>query len=74
MNSMPKFVVSSTLEEAEWSNARILKGDVVADVAKLKEDIEGEILVYASYQLVHTLIDHDLVDEIIAPVYHWRFR
>ena len=71
LNSMPKFVVSSTLEEAEWSNVRILKGDVVADVAKLKEDIEGEILVYASYQLVHTLIDHDLVDElrlVIFPV------
>ena len=71
LNGMPKFVVSSTLKEAEWSNATILKGDVAGEVARLKGEIEGEILVYASYQLVHTLIQHDLVDElrlVIFPV------
>jgi dihydrofolate reductase len=63
--------VSSTLKEAEWSNATIIKGDVAAEVARLKGEIDGEILVYASYQLVHTLIEHDLVDElrlVIFPV------
>ena len=71
LNSMPKFVVSSTLEDAKWSNATIIKGDVVSEVSKLKHEIGGEILVYASYQLVHTLIEHDLVDElrlVIFPV------
>jgi dihydrofolate reductase len=71
LNSMPKFVVSSTLKDAKWSNSTIIKGDVVSEVLKLKQDIHGEILVYASYQLVHTLIEHDLVDElrlVIFPV------
>ena len=71
LNSMPKFVVSSTLKDAKWSNATIIKGDVVSEVSKLKQEISGEILVYASYQLVHTLIEHDLVDElrlVIFPV------
>jgi dihydrofolate reductase len=64
LNSMPKYVVSSTLDDPEWSNSTVLGGDVVSEVSKLKEEIEGEILVYASYQLVHTLIEHDLVDEL----------
>ena len=71
LNSMPKFVVSSTLKDAKWSNSTIIKGDVVGEVSKLKQEIHGEILVYASYQLVHTLIEHDLVDElrlVIFPV------
>jgi dihydrofolate reductase len=71
LNSMPKFVVSSTLKDAKWSNATIIKGDVVSEVLKLKREIHGEILVYASYQLVHTLMEHDLVDElrlVIFPV------
>jgi dihydrofolate reductase len=71
LNSMPKFVVSSTLRDAKWSNSTIIKGDVVSEVSKLKQEISGEILVYASYQLVHTLIEHDLVDElrlVIFPV------
>ena len=71
LNSMPKFVVSSTLQVAQWSNSTIIKGDVVSQVSKLKNEIRGEILVYASYQLVHTLIEHDLVDElrlVIFPV------
>ena len=71
LNSMPKFVVSSTLEDAKWSNSTIIGGDVVREVSMLKQKIHGEILVYASYQLVHTLIEHDLVDElrlVIFPV------
>jgi dihydrofolate reductase len=71
LNTMPKFVVSSTLKDAQWSNATIIRGDVVSEVAKLKQEIHGEILVYASYQLVRTLIEHDLVDEfrlVIFPV------
>lgn len=61
---MPKSVVSSTQKDAKWSNSRIINGDVVSEVSKLKQTIHGEILVYASYQLVHTLIEHDLVDEL----------
>ena len=64
LNTMPKYVVSSTGESAAWSNSTVLTGDVVGEISKLKQEIGGEILVYASYQLVHTLIEHDLVDEI----------
>jgi dihydrofolate reductase len=63
LNSMPKYVVSSTLAEPKWSNSTVIKGDVVSEISKLKQQISGEILVYASYQLVRTLIEHDLVDE-----------
>jgi dihydrofolate reductase len=64
LNSMPKFAVSSTLKDAKWSNSTIINGDVVGEVRKLKQQIRGEIIVYASYQLVHTLMEHDLVDEL----------
>jgi dihydrofolate reductase len=64
LNSMPKYVVSSTLADPKWSNSMVIKGDVVSEVSKLKQEISGEILVYASYQLVRTLIEHDLVDEL----------
>ena len=71
LNSLPKYVVSSTLTEPVWSNSTVINGDVVSAVSKLKQEISGEIVVYASYQLVHTLIEHDLVDElrlVIFPV------
>jgi dihydrofolate reductase len=68
-NSMPKYVVSSTLENPEWTNSTVLKGDVVEEVAKLKDDQEGEIVVHGSAQLVHTLLEHDLVDELRLMVY-----
>jgi dihydrofolate reductase len=71
LNTMPKYVVSSTLEEAKWSNSTVLGGDVVEEVSKLKEEIDGDIVIYASYQLVRTLIQHGLVDEfrlVIFPV------
>jgi dihydrofolate reductase len=69
LNSMPKYVVSRTLTEAKWSNATLIKDHVATEIAKLKQQIDGEILVYASYQLVHTLIEHDLVDEMRLVVF-----
>ena len=69
INSMPKYVVSSTLEEPKWSNSTILKGDVVDEVSKLKQEVDGDIVVYASYQLGRTLIEHDLVDELRLVLY-----
>jgi dihydrofolate reductase len=69
LNSLPKYVVSSTLERPRWGNATVLKGDVVDEVSKLKQEFDGEILVYASYQLARTLIDQDLVDELRLVVF-----
>ena len=69
LNSMPKFVVSSTLDAPEWNNSRVLKGDVLAEVSKLKQELDGEIVVPASYQLGRTLIKHDLVDELRVVVF-----
>ena len=69
LNSISKYVVSSTLEDACWNNATVIKGDVVVEVSKLKQELDGEILVYASYQLVRTLIEHDLVDELRLMVF-----
>jgi dihydrofolate reductase len=69
LNSLPKYVVSSTLVNPEWSNSTVLKGEVVNEVSKLKQELEGEIVVYASRQLVHTLMEHDLVDELRLMVY-----
>jgi dihydrofolate reductase len=69
LNSMPKYVVSATLEQAKWSNSTVLQGDVVKEVSKLKHELAGDILVYASYQLVRTLMDHDLVDELRLMVF-----
>jgi dihydrofolate reductase len=71
LNSMPKYVVSSTPDEARWSNSTVITGDVVSGIAKLKDEHDGDIVVYASTQLAHTLIEHDLVDElrlIVFPV------
>jgi dihydrofolate reductase len=64
LNSMPKYVVSSTLQEPKWTNATVLRGDVVSEVSKLKQKLGGQIVVYASTRLVHTLIENDLVDEL----------
>jgi dihydrofolate reductase len=69
LNSLPKYVVSSTLDDAVWTNAMVLKGDVVSEVVKLKQQVDGEIVVYASRQLVRTLMEHDLVDEMRLMVY-----
>jgi dihydrofolate reductase len=69
MNGMPKYVVSSTLETADWNNSTILRGDAAAEVAKLRERIDGDILVGGSASLVHALTEHDLVDEYRLIVY-----
>jgi len=69
LNGLPKYVVSSTLQEPRWSNSTILSGDVVSEVSKLKQELAGDIVVYASYQLGRTLIEHDLVDELRLFVY-----
>jgi dihydrofolate reductase len=62
-NSMPKYVISSTLDDPEWNNSTVLKGDVVDEVTKLKQEQDGDIVVHGSPQLVQTLIENDLVDE-----------
>ena len=69
LNSLPKYVVSSTLEQPRWNNSTVLKGDVVTEVSRLKQELDGDILVYASYQLGRTLIEHDLVDELRLVVF-----
>jgi dihydrofolate reductase len=69
LNSMPKYVVSSTLDGPEWNNTTVLQGDVVSEVAKLKREIDGEIHVPASYQLARTLFEHNLVDELRLVVF-----
>jgi dihydrofolate reductase len=69
LNSLPKYVVSSTLVDPAWNNSTVLKGDVVGEVSKLKQEIEGEIVVYASRPLVRTLMEHDLVDELRLMVF-----
>jgi dihydrofolate reductase len=64
LNGLPKYVVSSTLTDARWTNATVVKGDVVEEVSRLKHELDGEIVVYASYRLGQTLLEHDLVDEL----------
>jgi dihydrofolate reductase len=71
LNGLPKYVVSLTLEDPEWNNSTVLKGDVLNDVSKLKHELDGEINVIASFQLGRTLIEHDLLDELrlmVVPV------
>jgi dihydrofolate reductase len=69
LNGLPKYVISSTVDAVAWGNGKVLRGDVVDEVAKLKQDVHGEILVIGSYQLVHTLIEHDLADELRIMIY-----
>jgi dihydrofolate reductase len=66
---MPKYVVSSTLKDPNWNNSTVLEGDPVTEVSKLKQELDGEIVVPASYQLGRTLIEHDLVDELRLVVF-----
>jgi dihydrofolate reductase len=69
LNGMPKYVVSSTLEEPAWNNSTVLGGDVVEEVSTLKRELEGQLLVAGSIRLVRTLLAHDLVDELRLMVY-----
>jgi dihydrofolate reductase len=62
-NNMPKFVVSTTMDQPEWNNSTVVKGDAAKQVAELKEKFAGDIVVHGSGQLVNTLKEQDLVDE-----------
>jgi dihydrofolate reductase len=68
-NSMPKHVVSSTLKDPEWTNTTVLEGDLADEVAKLKEQYEGDVVVHGSRQLAQALLDQDLVDELRLMVF-----
>ena len=69
LNSLPKYVVSSTLDDPDWNNSTVLKGDVVNQVGKLKQEIDGDIVVPGSFQLLRTLVEHDLVDELRLKIF-----
>ena len=69
LNGLPKYVVSSTLEGPAWNNSTVLNGDVVNQVSKLKHELDGDIVVLASFQVVRTLMEHDLVDELRLKIF-----
>lgn len=69
LNTMPKYVVSSTLEAPGWNNSAVVKGDVVSEVSTLKRQLKGEIVIAGSIKLVRALIEHDLVDQLRLMVY-----
>ena len=68
-NTMPKYVVSSTLDDPQWNNSTVLRGDVAEEVARLKREQDGEIVVHGSARLVQALLEHDLVDELRLMVF-----
>jgi dihydrofolate reductase len=68
-NSMPKYVVSSSLKDPEWTNSTVLEGDIVEEVSKLRDGPDGDIVVHGSAQLAQTLVEHDLVDELRLMVF-----
>ena len=68
-NTMPKYVVSSTLEKADWTNSAVLEGDLAAGVAALRQKHDGDVVVNGSARLVQALIEHDLVDELRLMVF-----
>jgi dihydrofolate reductase len=68
-NSMPKYVVSSTLTDPEWTNTTVLEGDLAGEVARVKEQHDGDVVVHGSMQLVEALLEQDLVDELRLMVY-----
>jgi dihydrofolate reductase len=69
LNTLPKYIVSSTLEHCAWNNSTVLRGDIIDEVSKLKHELNGDIVVSASFQLVHTLMEHDLADELRLKVF-----
>jgi dihydrofolate reductase len=68
-NSMPKYVVSSTLEDAEWTNSTVLNGDLAEEARRVRDEHEGDIVVHGSAQLVQGLLESDLVDELRLMVF-----
>jgi dihydrofolate reductase len=69
LNGMPKYVVSSTLENPAWTNSTVIKGDLLEAVAKLKQEFSGDIFVPASFPIVRVLLEHDLVDELRLKIF-----
>ena len=69
LNSLPKYVVSSTLEDPDWNNSTVLKGDVMNEISRLRQKLDGDIVVYGSFQLLRALMEHDLVDELRLKVF-----
>ena len=68
-NNMPKYVVSSTLKEPEWNNTTVIDGDLATEIPKLREEVDGDILVAGSAQLVQGLLEDGLVDELRLMVF-----
>jgi dihydrofolate reductase len=68
-NTMPKYVVSSTLQRPEWSNSTVLSGDLVEEVTRIREEHDGDIVVHGSARLVRALLENDLVDELRLMVF-----
>src|SRR5438876_721718 len=68
-NNMPKYVVSSTLKDPEWTNSTVLDGDLAEEVSKVRDQTGGDVVVHGSAQLVQALIDKDLVDELRLMVF-----
>jgi dihydrofolate reductase len=64
LNGMPKYVISSTLKDPEWNNSTVLSGDVVDEVSRLRERLDGDIVVHGSARLAQSLLENDLVDEL----------
>lgn len=69
LNSLPKYVVSSSLDKPRWSNSTVLTGDAVVEAVKLKQELTGNIVVYASFQLGRTLMEHNLADELRLTIF-----
>ena len=69
LNEIPKYVVSSTLKDPDWNNSTVLAGDVVQEVSKLKEELDGELVVAGSIRLVRMLMENGLVDELRLMIY-----
>ena len=69
LNGKPKYVVSSTLQAPAWNNTTVLKGDVVSEASRLKQQVTGDIIVAGSFQLLHPLLEHDLIDELRLMIY-----
>jgi dihydrofolate reductase len=68
-NNMPKYVVSSTLENPGWTNVTVVGGDVPQAIERIKSEVGGDVIVHGSCQLVHALIEHELVDELRLMVF-----
>jgi dihydrofolate reductase len=68
-NLMPKYVVSSTLDSPKWANTTVLRGDLAGNVARVRDEVDGDVVVHGSARLVQALLEHDLVDELRLMVF-----